>query len=749
MSGSKKSISFLKPFAHLAFVLPAMIFLASLFTCTKDEPRLMKVLNDSIAEISVATVKVYFTVVDVGEGIDQYGQCWSKENQDPTLESCDDSLSGPSIMKTGLKVQTIANLNPGSRYYIRTYLKKGSLVVYSNALECNTQVPTPPTVITGDAENIGMHLIRISGNIKSKGHTATGITDHGHCWSAINPMPTLADSLKPMGPKEDTGYFSSTILNLSANTLYYIRAYATNEAGTEFGSPRTVTTAITDLPLVSTKEVSGVGTNRCTCGGVVSMEGGSPVTVRGVCWSTSPDPVVTDNSTGDGSGPGSFTSLVTGLLPNTTYHIRAYAANTYGTGYGDDIPFDTPEAFAVPAVITAGISELAATSATSGGTITSDGGQSITVKGVCWGTSIAPTTDDEHSQDGSGPDAFVSYMTGLSSGQQYYVRAYAENSVGTGYGQSISFKTTTKPSVVTTSVSFIAPTSAVCGGTVTDDGGATVTARGVCWSREINPAVSNFTTTDGEGEGAFVSTLTGLEQLTTYYVRAYATNVNGTSYGEQVNFTTTFECGTQLSDLRDGKTYSTVLIGNQCWMQQNLNVGTRIDGTTAQTNNSTIEKYCYDDLETNCNTYGGLYRWDEMMQYTTKESTQGVCPAGFHLPSDHEWKVLEMALGMTPSEADQVDWRGTDEGGKLKALGYTYWNSPNTGATNSSLFSALPAGGSDNTGAFCCMGSFADYWTSTWIVDTQSHYRFLSYDSQQIRRIDGDRAYGTAVRCVR
>jgi len=108
---------------------------------------------------------------------------------------------------------------------------------------------------------------------------------------------------------------------------------------------------------------------------------------------------------------------------------------------------------------------------------------------------------------------------------------------------------------------------------------------------------------------------------------------NGDSWG----FIIPFFCGQTLSDPRDGKNYATVQIGTQCWMAQNLNVGTRIDGTATQANNGTIEKYCYSDNDANCTTYGGLYQWDEMMQYTTTQGVQGICPTGWHLPVDAEW----------------------------------------------------------------------------------------------------------------
>jgi uncharacterized protein (TIGR02145 family) len=133
------------------------------------------------------------------------------------------------------------------------------------------------------------------------------------------------------------------------------------------------------------------------------------------------------------------------------------------------------------------------------------------------------------------------------------------------------------------------------------------------------------------------------------------------SYGNEVSFTTDFLCGTNFLDRRDDQSYWTVKIGNQCWFAENLNVGTMIDSLSEQKNNAILEKYCYRNFESNCNLYGGLYQWDEMMQYTTIESSRGLCPVGWHVPSDTEWKILEMQLGMSETEANKTGWRGTTE----------------------------------------------------------------------------------------
>jgi len=264
-----------------------------------------------------------------------------------------------------------------------------------------------------------------------------------------------------------------------------------------------------------------------------------------------------------------------------------------------------------------------------------------------------------------------------------------------------------------------------------------VTAHGVCWNTSPNPTTANSFTTDGTGTGTFVSALTGLTEDTTYYVRAYATNAVGTYYGNEVSFTTpVWECGNPIMDERDGQTYNTIQIGEQCWMAENLNVGIRIDGSSNQTNNGTIEKYCYDNLVGNCDVYGGLYQWDEMMGYLTQEGVQGICPENWHLPTDAEWTVLTNFLG-----GEGV------VGGKLKETGTTHWQSPNTGATNSSGFTGLP-GGRYVGGSYIVLGSYGHWWSST-DYSSYAWRRDMYYINGEVGRGDSNQSSGFSVRCVR
>ena len=195
----------------------------------------------------------------------------------------------------------------------------------------------------------------------------------------------------------------------------------------------------------------------------------------------------------------------------------------------------------LPEVTTTTPDPVTSTTASSGGNVTSEGVSSVTERGVCWSTDTNPTINDSKTSDGAGTGVFASSITGLSPGETYHVRAYATNWAGTAYGSDKTFTTTavTAPTVTTTAVSSVTENSAASGGNVTSDGGATLTARGVCWSTDVNPTIGDSHTDDGSDLGSFSSSITGLTTNTTYHVRAYATNaLEMTGYGSDKTFTT-------------------------------------------------------------------------------------------------------------------------------------------------------------------------------------------------------------------
>jgi uncharacterized protein (TIGR02145 family) len=196
-------------------------------------------------------------------------------------------------------------------------------------------------------------------------------------------------------------------------------------------------------------------------------------------------------------------------------------------------------------------------------------------------------------------------------------------------------------------------------------------------------------------------------------------------------------------DIRDSQVYKVVKIGQQWWMQENLNIGIRIDGTQDAADNEIIEKFCYNDETINCKIYGGLYLWDEMMDYLPSDNsnpgiTRGVCPAGWHLPTDNEWNELTDLL-----EGESV------AGGKLKETGIIHWASPNTGAIDEIGFTALPGGYCSNYGYFLNLSNYAYFWSTTEYDNENAWYRNVYFNNINVSRNYLDNGHSFSVRCLR
>jgi|GEM_PF-1343835 len=366
------------------------------------------------------------------------------------------------------------------------------------------------------------------------------------------------------------------------------------------------------------------------------------------------------------------------------------------------------------------------------------GFSSMTGYGYWWSSSVS-----------SGSDA---WGRGLYSSKSVIVRS----NVDRAFGFSVRCLKDTLPTVTTTSVTGIKSTGATTGGNVTANGGASVTARGVAYGTAENPTTANSITSNGTGTGAFTSTLSGLTSSTLYYVRAYATNAVGTAFGNEVSFYTQTSngfasCGS-VSDI-DGNTYQTVQIGTQCWTQSNLKVGKYRNGNSIPTGlrnsawkNTTSGAYTiYDNDPVNDGLYGKLYNY-----YAVTDS-RGLCPTGWHVPTDAEWTTLENQLGGSSAA-----------GGALKSTAIKPtpggWKSPNTGATNSSGFTALPGGLRFDAmpgglrliyGNFVFMSSDGYWWSSTVRSGSFAWLRTLKHDGSAIDHDFSDPPFGLSVRCCR
>ncbi len=297
----------------------------------------------------------------------------------------------------------------------------------------------------------------------------------------------------------------------------------------------------------------------------------------------------------------------------------------------------------------------------------------------------------------------------------------------------------TYPEVSTNYATDITGTTATCGGIIISDGNADITEKGVCWHEFFTPYILDSKTSDGSGSGSFTSNITGLIPNTTYHVRAYATNSEGTSYGEEITFTTsTGGGGGTVTDI-DGNTYQTVQIGSQVWMKENLKVtryrnGDAINYVSDATawSNLTTGGYCYyDNLQSNAVTYGNLYNWAAI------NDSRNIAPAGWHVPSYNEWITLMNNTGGYNAA-----------GGKLKETGNLHWNSPNN-ATDEYGFTALPSGMRDQLGNYFGMGSTAYWWTSTEADIVYSWGATITYNETILYTVVYEKPLGFPVRCVK
>jgi hypothetical protein len=242
-------------------------------------------------------------------------------------------------------------------------------------------------------------------------------------------------------------------------------------------------------PTLTTSSVSSLTSTSAGVGGNISSDGGAAVTARGIVFGTTSNPTLSNTLLSIGSGTGDFSGTISGLVPNTTYYVRAYATNSSGTGYGNDVSFQTLPV-AVPTLITTDASGITQTTVTSGGTISNDGGATITERGIVYGTSSDPTVTDTKITSEIEIGSFSVNVTSLTPNTTYYIRSYAINSAGTGYGNNITFQTTVPviPSLTTREIINISNITATSGGSITNDGGSAVSGKGICWS-EILPTM--------------------------------------------------------------------------------------------------------------------------------------------------------------------------------------------------------------------------------------------------------------------
>lgn len=297
-----------------------------------------------------------------------------------------------------------------------------------------------PVVSILEAISIDDETYRIRCEVVSEGGQV--VNERGICYNTFG-APTLDDEVIKY-TNGGLGQYAVTMEHLDTSKHYYVCAYAKNAMGESYSHVLEFEpgSGSVSLPMVITSEVTDVTQTTAKGGGNVTDEGSSPVTERGICWSTSHHPTTSDNHGNSGSGTGSYTVSMTGLSANITYYVRAYAVNSQGTSYGDEVSFNYEVNATMPTVTTKPVTDITRTSAKCGGDVVSAGGAPVTERGVCWGTSPNPTTSGDHANSSAGgTGSYFVNIDGLTPNTTYYVRAYAKNELGTAYGSGEVFTT--------------------------------------------------------------------------------------------------------------------------------------------------------------------------------------------------------------------------------------------------------------------------------------------------------------------
>jgi hypothetical protein len=501
--------------------------------------------------------------------------------------------------------------------------------------DAESQYPQWPAVKTLKATNIDSTTARLNGTVNGYGLSTTVTFEYGPTTSYGS---TVAASESPV-TQSGFSNVSADISGLKCGTTYHFRIKAGNSKWINFYSSDSIFIA-GHIPTLTTASISGIAATAAVSGGNIIYDGCTAITSRGVCWSTTANPTTSDSKTSDGVGSGQYISNIIGLDAGITYHVRAYATNSAGTAYGDDVSFSTlghlPTSLTQPATNisdtgatlngTVNANDLSTTVTFEYGTTTSYGSivtaatspltgntntnvsadisdlvkgttyhfrvkaenslgvvygsdmeflihvPTVTPSGLAYFTSTTAifysyvnangypsvvtfeygtttsygqeVTPEQSPVTGNTSINVAVTITGLTCGTTYHFRVKAENSIGISYGDDITFSLVQIPVVITNSISGITSNSALSGGYIIDDGCAAITARGVRWSKSPPPWTCgrggcNFLhTNDSTGIGSFTSNLTGLSPNTTYYVRAYATNSEGTALGDVISFTT-------------------------------------------------------------------------------------------------------------------------------------------------------------------------------------------------------------------
>ncbi|NDV59251.1 carboxypeptidase regulatory-like domain-containing protein [Bacteroides sp. 519] len=439
----------------------------------------------------------------------------------------------------------ISELTPNTVYYVRTYAINEDGVSYGNDVTFTTEIQ-PTTVVTSAATDISMNAATFNGKITDAGIPT--YSERGFCYDTSNNLPTIANTKKIVEGSDSESY-SIKVSGLTQETTYHIRAYAIQGTEVIYGNEVSFSTTGVEPTILSTSSATDISANSATLNASIIDAGIPAYSERGFCYSsTTSTPTISDIQIAvTGQEVGNYSTSITGLVLETTYYVRAYVKQGANVIYGNTISFTT--VWVATTVTTSNVTNLGTTTATLNGVVTNKGTPGYSERGFCYSSSTTTPTinNDRVSVAGMGVAGnFKKDITGLRSGEIYYVRAYVIQDSRVVYGNTVQFVTVELPVVYTNSVTNITSSnfglnwSAIFNGTIQSIGYPGYTERGFVYNTYMNPTVSNSKkVVSGKAAGTFYATITNLSSYKTYYVRAYAKSPSGTIvYGDNVSFRT-------------------------------------------------------------------------------------------------------------------------------------------------------------------------------------------------------------------
>ena len=500
-------------FASLALILT---------TCQKEHQRVMEIKTIGFDKLDATSVELKAMVSDLGQNaITAHGWCFYESNVDANVDSTN---LGP-IEKTGDFSISIKGLKPNTLYYAKPFMSDGMQTLYGKELS----IKTPELIfnINSPLQN-AIWLYNKENNIEWERNFSDSLSIELYQGNNFiqNIYKTAADA---------DSYIWEIPETLTEAVDYNIVIKSVKDSSLNVNS-KLFSISNKALPELSEVELTDTGYFSLSCSATIVNDNGVELTARGFCWGLQENPDTTGTYSLADMDTETFTGELTGLSDNTTYYLRAYAKNAMGIVYSKQKSVSTLQA-KKPTVSTGTVGNISWFTAQCIGEVANAGGANITARGICWGTDKYPSISGPHSNNGTEIGSFTAELSNLEHNTTYYLRAYATNSKGTAYGEQKTF-TSLKVNLFTTNISNLSYFSATCGGNLTEDAGFDATALGLCWATEPNPTIADSCFVANTLTGSFDANLINLTDNTSYYVRAYATNSDGTAYGNELSFIT-------------------------------------------------------------------------------------------------------------------------------------------------------------------------------------------------------------------